>query len=56
MRTASLATVLCVISMLAQQTTARAAEKIGTVVEVYDGSLTSDIQVSTFRNIDRLFP
>src|SRR5580700_9166904 len=32
------------------------AEKIGTVTEVYDGTLTSDIQVHTFRHIDRLFP
>jgi len=56
MRTAPLATVLWVTSMLAQQTSAGAAEKIGTVVEVYDGSLTSDIQINTFRNIERLFP
>ena len=33
-----------------------AAENIGTVTEVYDGTLTSDIQINTFRNIDRLFP
>jgi CubicO group peptidase (beta-lactamase class C family) len=33
-----------------------AAERIGTVREVYDGTLTTDIQVNTFRNIDRLFP
>jgi CubicO group peptidase (beta-lactamase class C family) len=32
------------------------ADAIGTVREVYDGTLTSDIQVNTFRNIDRLFP
>lgn len=31
-------------------------EKIGTVAEVYDGTLTSDIQIQTFRHIDRLFP
>jgi CubicO group peptidase (beta-lactamase class C family) len=31
-------------------------EPIGTVREVYDGALTSDIQIHTFRNIDRLFP
>ncbi len=31
-------------------------DKIGTVAEVYDGTLTSDIQVNTFRHIDRLFP
>jgi hypothetical protein len=38
------------------QHAAGAAETIGTVTQVYDGTLTSDIQVSTFRNIDRLFP
>jgi CubicO group peptidase (beta-lactamase class C family) len=29
---------------------------LGDIRAVYDGSLTSDIQVRTFRNIDRLFP
>ena len=33
-----------------------ANETIGTVREVYDGKLYPDIQVNTFRNIDRLFP
>lgn len=33
-----------------------AGERIGTVQEVYDGALLPDIQVNTFRNIDRLFP
>jgi CubicO group peptidase (beta-lactamase class C family) len=33
-----------------------AEETIGTVRQVYDGTLFPDIQVSTFRNIDRLFP
>ena len=33
-----------------------AQEPIGTVQEVYDGRLYPDIQVNTFRNIDRLFP
>ena len=33
-----------------------AAEPIGTVRQVYDGKLYPDIQVNTFRNIDRLFP
>ncbi|MBV2127486.1 serine hydrolase domain-containing protein [Arsukibacterium indicum] len=33
-----------------------ANEPIGTVREVYDGKLYPDIQVNTFRNIDRLFP
>ncbi|MFC1719990.1 serine hydrolase domain-containing protein [Pseudomonadota bacterium] len=35
---------------------AHADEPIGTVREVYDGKLYPDIQVNTFRNIDRLFP
>ena len=33
-----------------------AGEAIGTVREVYDGRLYPDVQVNTFRNIDRLFP
>jgi CubicO group peptidase (beta-lactamase class C family) len=33
-----------------------AREPIGSVREVYDGRLYPDIQVNTFRNIDRLFP
>ena len=33
-----------------------AGEPIGTVREIYDGALFPDIQVNTFRNIDRLFP
>jgi CubicO group peptidase (beta-lactamase class C family) len=33
-----------------------AAESIGTVRQVYDGALLPDVQVNTFRNIDRLFP
>lgn len=32
-----------------------AAEIIGTVQQVYDGALFPDVQVNTFRNIDRLF-
>ena len=31
-------------------------EEIGTVRQVYDGALYPDVQVRTFRNIDRLFP
>ena len=31
-------------------------DAIGTVREVYDGTLTTDIQVNTFRHIERLFP
>ncbi len=33
-----------------------AAEPIGTVRQIYDGVLTPDLAVNTFRNIDRLFP
>ena len=33
-----------------------ADETIGTVEDVYNGHLTPDMAVSTFRNIDRLFP
>jgi CubicO group peptidase (beta-lactamase class C family) len=33
-----------------------AAEPIGNVRQVYDGKLYPDLQVNTFRNIDRLFP
>jgi CubicO group peptidase (beta-lactamase class C family) len=33
-----------------------ASEAIGTVRQVYDGALFPDIQVNTFRNIQRLFP
>lgn len=33
-----------------------ADEPIGSVREVYDGRLYPDVQVNTFRNIDRLFP
>ncbi|MDH3206584.1 MAG: beta-lactamase family protein [Gemmatimonadota bacterium] len=33
-----------------------ATESIGTVREIYDGVLSPDMAVTTFRNIDRLFP
>ena len=33
-----------------------ATEPIGTIRQVYDGKLYPDLQVNTFRNIDRLFP
>jgi CubicO group peptidase (beta-lactamase class C family) len=42
--------------LAAQAVNPHAGEKIGTVQEVYDGTLLPDIQVNTFRNIDRLFP
>jgi len=44
------------VCMFIQSSAVSAAETIGTVTQVYDGTLTSDIQVHTFRNIDRLFP
>lgn len=33
-----------------------ARDSIGSVREIYDGTLTPDLAVQTFRNIDRLFP
>jgi CubicO group peptidase (beta-lactamase class C family) len=45
------------VALLAQQQPyAHAAEAIGTVREIYDGVLAPDMAVTTFRNIDRLFP
>jgi hypothetical protein len=43
-------------NMFAQSSIAGPTGAIGTARQVYDGTLTSDIQVNTFRNIDRLFP
>jgi CubicO group peptidase (beta-lactamase class C family) len=42
--------------MIADAGNRHADETIGTVRQVYDGKLYPDIQVNTFRNIDRLFP
>jgi len=39
----------------AQPVNPHVSEPIGTVRQVYDGELFPDIQVNTFRNIDRLF-
>jgi CubicO group peptidase (beta-lactamase class C family) len=33
-----------------------APDPVATVREVYDGTMTSDVQVNTFRHIERLFP
>jgi CubicO group peptidase (beta-lactamase class C family) len=44
-----------VSSANAQSIDPHATEPIGTVRQVYDGELFPDIQVNTFRNIDRLF-
>ena len=41
---------------MAQDACPHASEKIGTVEQIYDGALLPDEAVSTFRNIDRLFP
>ena len=53
----------CALAFVAIATIAQAQpvnphgdEPIGTVRDVYDGTLFPDIQVNTFRNIDRLFP
>ena len=43
-------------SLNAETVNVHADEEIGTVRQVYDGKLDPDIQVNTFRNIDRLFP
>lgn len=43
-------------TVVAQQAYPHATEPIGTVRQVYDGALTLDLAVNTFRNIDRLFP
>jgi CubicO group peptidase (beta-lactamase class C family) len=51
MRIPSLATPFLVAYMFTQSASAGAAEDIGTVTQVYDGTLTSDIQVRTFRNM-----
>ena len=47
---------LATTDSVAQLLNPHASETIGTVQQVYDGALLPDIQVNTFRNIDRLFP
>jgi len=42
--------------VIGQTKNPHAGEPIGTVQQVYDGTLLPDVQVNTFRNIDRLFP
>ena len=37
------------------QTYPHANEPIGSVLDIYNGTLTPDLAVATFRNIDRLF-
>lgn len=43
-------------TVAAQQPYPHATEPIGTVRQIYDGALTPELAVNTFRNIDRLFP
>lgn len=43
-------------SAIAQDTYPHENEPIGSVEQVYDGTLTPDLAVNTFRNIHRLFP
>ena len=56
----SAALALVALTAIASQSEAReyahAGEAIGTVEQVYDGALTPDEAVRTFRNIDRLMP
>jgi CubicO group peptidase (beta-lactamase class C family) len=47
---------LLVTNAAAQQSYPHATEPIGTVRQIYDGALTPELAVNTFRNIDRLFP
>lgn len=51
-----LATVLLVPSCAPVSTYPHDSEPIGTVREVYDGTLSPEMAVQTFRNIHRLFP
>jgi CubicO group peptidase (beta-lactamase class C family) len=49
--------VACLVVLALVGSSARAdSEVIGTVRQMYDGALTPDLAVSTFRHIDRLFP
>ena len=50
------ATVLFGAALSGQAPNPHAGEPIGTVQQVYDGTLMPDMVVSTFRNIERLFP
>ncbi|MGH7521939.1 MAG: serine hydrolase domain-containing protein, partial [Gemmatimonadales bacterium] len=44
------------LAATAQQPYPHRSEPIGTVRQIYDGALPSDLAINTFRNIDRLFP
>jgi len=58
--TCRLSSVSTALLLAAQEPSAAAhphrSEPIGTVRQIYDGALPPDLAVSTFRNIDRLFP
>ena len=56
MRGLSVLFVMTVVGALAAQEYPHATEPIGTVRQIYDGALTPELAVNTFRNIDRLFP
>src|ERR1700738_3389363 len=51
-----LSTGLAARNGLAHEEAAQQLEEIGSVRQIYDGTLYPDIQVRTFRNIERLFP
>lgn len=63
-RSGVIISLVCVLPLLGQQSAQssglgpypHAKEPIGTVREIYDGVLTPEMAVNTFRNIDRLFP
>lgn len=44
------------VSVSERQPYPHAGEPIGTVRQIYDGALSPELAVNTFRNIDRLFP
>src|ERR1700730_12649738 len=52
----ALSTGLAARTGLGHREPAQQLEEIGTVRQIYDGTLYPDIQVRTFRNIERLFP
>jgi CubicO group peptidase (beta-lactamase class C family) len=54
--TLSVALLVSTLPVQAADDYRHAQEPIGTVREIYDGTLFPDVQVNTFRNIDRLFP
>jgi CubicO group peptidase (beta-lactamase class C family) len=56
LRLALLFSLVAGAALSGQVVNSHAGERIGTVQEVYDGTLLPGLQVSTFRNIDRLFP